>query len=129
MQLLHFMGICSTIRTICASDNGLYATGNKDSNNNYQWLGNPYGSTVTASVTCDPDWNAIWHNDKFGIILYRNNAELISSKKNEGHWWSGSASKSLDYSFTSSPSDTLKLNLYFSEGDYSNSSFTVKPFD
>ena len=117
------------IRTICASGNGLYATGNKDSNNNYQWKGNPYGSTVSASVTCDPAWNAIWHNDKYGIILYKNNSKLTSSEKNEGHWWSGIASKSLDYFFTSSTSDTLKLNLYFSEGEYSSSSFTVKPFD
>ena len=117
------------IRTICASGNNLYATGNKDSNNNFQWKGNSFGSSVSASVTCDPPWNAIWHNDKFGIILYKNNSTLTSSTKNEGHWWSGSASKTLNYSFKSTASDTLKLNLYFNEGDYSSSSFTVRPFD
>lgn len=117
------------IRTICASGNNLYATGNKDSNNNFQWKGNSFGSSVSASVTCDPPWNAIWHNDKFGIILYKNNSTLTSSTKNEGHWWSGSASKTLNYSFKSTPSDTLKLNLYFNEGDYSSSSFTVRLFD
>ena len=117
------------IKTICASGNNLYATGNKDSNNNYQWKGNSFGSSVSASVTCDPDWTAIWHNDKFGIILYKNNSTLTSSTKNEGHWWSSPASKSLNYSFKSTASDTLKLNLYFNEGDYSSSSFTVRPFD
>ena len=117
------------IKTICASGNNLYATGNKDSNNNYQWKGNSFGSSVSASVTCDPPWNSIWHNDKFGIILYKNNSTLTSSTKNEGHWWAGASSKSLDYSFKSTTSDTLKLNLYFNDGDYSSSSFTVRPFD
>ena len=117
------------IRTICASGNNLYATGSKDSNNNFQWKGNSFGSSVSASVTCDPPWNAIWHNDKFGIILYKNNSTLTSSTKNEGHWWSGSSSRTLNYSFKSTASDTLKLNLYFNEGDYSSSSFTVRPFD
>lgn len=117
------------ISTICASGNGLYVTGNKDSNNNYQWKGNPYGSTVTASFTCDSAWTAIWHNDKFGIIFYKNNAKLTSSEKNEAHWWSDPASKSIDYTFNSNTSDTMKLYLYFDQGTYSSSSFTVRPFD
>ena len=117
------------ISTICASGNGLYATGNKDSNNNYQWKGNPYSSTVTASITCDPSWTAIWHNDKFGVIIYKNNSEYLAAKKNEGHWWSDPSSRSINNSFKSTASDTFKINLYFNEGDYSSSSFTVKPFD
>ena len=68
-------------------------------------------------------------NDKFGAILYKNNSEYISAKKNEGHWWSDPSSRSINNSFKSSASDTFKINLYFNEGDYSSSSFTVKPFD
>ena len=64
-------------------------------------------------------------NDKFGIILYKDNSTLTSSTKNEGHWWSGSSSRTLNYSFKSTASDTLKLNPYFSEGKYGSSSFTV----
>ena len=63
------------------------------------------------------------------IILYKNNSTLASSTKNEGHWGSGSSSKTLNYAFKSTTSDTLKLNLYFNEGDNSSSSFTVKSGD
>lgn len=121
------------IESICASGNELRATGSKDSNNNYQWMGNPLGSTVSASLSCDPPWNSIFHNDDFGIILYKNGSTLLSSTRNEGHWGSGVATVSINnYEIKSTTSDVMKIRLYVNKRDSADGSagtFTILPFD
>lgn len=121
------------IESICASGNELRATGSKDSNNNYQWMSNPLGSTVSASLSCDPPWNSIFHNDDFGIILYKNGSTLLSSTRNEGHWGSGVATVSINnYEIKSTTSDVMKIRLYVNKRDSTDGSagtFTILPFD